>query len=234
MELIQAEELLTKDQFKAALPKEARLRVTDEMVDHINDLISQPDLRENFRDNLIGYSMVLGQGKYKLMDYINAVKFVSYKMLGSSAMESYAKTFPERYQKLIDEGADNNTISAYSSAYNKNQLVNKIFEQTLVPTHILNADLFQKAINVQATLMMTAKSEKVRSDAAAKLMDTLKPPETKKVELNVSTNEDKSINELRESTMALVAQQRKMLEAGMSDAKGIAHSKLVGEVVSDE
>lgn len=232
-ELIPKDDLITKDQFKQALPKEARMRVTDEMIDNINDLITQPDLRENFRENLLGYANVVGSGKFKLQTYIDAVRFVSYKLLGSSALEAYAKTFPERYQRLVDEGADNNTISAYSAAFNKTTIVNKIFEQTLVPTHILNADIFQKAINKQAYLMMHAKSEQVQQKAADSLMAHLKAPETQKVELSVSTTEDKSIDELRQSTMELVAQQRKMIESGMMDAKTIAHSKIITEHIED-
>jgi len=228
-DIISKEEFLTKEQFKAALPKEARARINDDLMDHINNLIAQPDLRENFRENIVGYANVLSTGKFKVQNYIDAVRFVSYKLLGSTALEAYAKTFPDRYQRLIDEGADNNTISAYSSAFNKTILVNKIMEQTLVPTHILNADIFQRAINVQASLMLTAKSEKVRSDAADSLMKHLKAPEAQKVELSVTTQEDKSIDELRNSTMELVAMQRKMIESGMMSTKEIAHSKLVGE-----
>jgi len=229
-ELISKENFLTKEQFKAALPKESRARVNDELMEQINNIISQPDLRENFRDNITGYANVLGSGKFKIQTYIDAVKFVSYKLLGSTALEAYAKTFPDRYKRLIDEGADNDTISAYSSAFNKTVIVNKIMEQTLVPTHILNADIFQRAINVQASLMLTAKSEKVRSDAADSLMKHLKAPEAQKVELSVTSTEDKSINELRNSTMELVAMQRKMIESGMMNAKEVAHSRIVGEI----
>ena len=226
-EFIPNTEFITKAQFQRVLPKEAKARVTDEVVDQINNLIADPTLRENFRDNLLSYGHVMQQGKWKLQDYINAVKFVSFKLLGSTAVEAYAKTFPDRYQRLIDEGADNDTIAKYSSAFNKTVIVNKIFEQTLIPTHILNADIFQKAINTQAMLMMTAKSEKVRSDAADSLMKHLKAPEAQKVELSVSTSEDKSINELRSSTMELVAMQRKMIESGMMSTKEIAHSKII-------
>jgi hypothetical protein len=34
--------------------------------------------------------------------------------------------------------------------------------QTLVPSYVLNADLYQKALNTSAELMISAKSEKVR------------------------------------------------------------------------
>jgi hypothetical protein len=149
---------LTKDQFLKVLPKDVRSRVSDEVIDGINKLLTEPELRENFRDNLLSYAGVMADGRYKLQGYIDACKYVSYKLLGSSTLEAYAKTFPDRYQRLLDENTDNSSIAAYAAGFNKTQLVNKIWEQTLIPTHVLNADVFQKAINVQAYLMNNANS----------------------------------------------------------------------------
>ena len=106
-------------------------------------------------------------------------------------------------------------------------MVTLLYEQTLIPTHILNQDLFQKALNVQAELMVSANSEKVRSDAANSLINALKPPETKKVQLDVGIREDQSIGALREATMALAAQQRLMLQSGTTNAQEVAHAKII-------
>jgi len=229
------DEKLTKEQFMAALPSSHYSRqVNDEVIEEINQLILDPDLRENFRENLTGYSNILANGRYDLNRYVEAVKYVSYKLLGMTTVEAYAKTFPHRYKRLLDENSTDQHISSLAAAYNRTKLVNKIYEQTLVPTHVLNADVFQKAINVQAHLMMTAKSEKVRSDAANSLLVHLKRPEAQKIELDVSVKEDQSINELRNSTMELVSAQKKMLESGMMNAKEIAHSRIIqGETVNE-
>ena len=96
----------------------------------------------------------------------------------------------------------------------------------MVPTHVLNADVFQKAINVQADLMLNAKSEKVRTDAANSLLNHLKRPEASKIELNVGLQEGGVISELREITSKLAAKQRQLIEGGSYSAQEIAHSKL--------
>lgn len=233
-EVISKDDLVTKEQLKVALPKEFKGRVTDDIVDTINDIISNPEMRELYRENFVTYTNVLSTGKYTIQQYIDAVRYVSYKILGSTNIEAYAKTFPDRYKRLVAEGIEDKNIASYATAYNKGQLVNKIYEQTLIPTHVLNADIFQKAINTQAYLMMNANSEKVRSDAANSLLTHLKRPEAQKVELNLGIREDKSIDALRESTMALVAQQKLMIESGMSNTREIAHSKIIqGEVVDE-
>jgi len=223
---------LSKEEFKATLPKAMKGRISDELMGSINGLLQEQSTRVEFRENLIGYASVLAQGRYKVEDYVSAVKYVSHKMLGSTNLESYVKTFPERYQRLLNDGVDDHRVSAYASAYNKNQLVNKIYEQTLIPSHILNADVFQKALNVQAELMVHANSEKVRSDAANSLLTHLKRPEVTKIELDVGLKEDKTINDLRQATMALAASQRDMIKSGMMNAKEVAHSQIIeGEVV---
>jgi hypothetical protein len=220
-------QLITQEQLERVLPKQHRGRITEEVIQEINNIMGDEVVRESFRDNLLGYTNVIGDGRFKIQDYINAVKYVSYKLLGSSNIEAYAKTFPARYQRLVDEGASSKDISAYSTAYNKNQLVNKIYEQTLVPTHVLNADVYQKAINVQAHLMLHANSEKVRTDAANSLLNHLKKPEAAKIELDIGYKEDRSIQELREATMALARQQRELIESGTLNARDIAHSKII-------
>jgi hypothetical protein len=83
--------------------------------------------------------------------------------------------------------------------------------------------------------MLNARSEKVRTDAANSLLGHLKMPEVAKVELDVNVKEDDSIDELRRSTLELVEQQRKMIQAGAMKAGDIAKQKVVvGEVVSDQ
>ena len=227
---------LTMEQFQRVLPKSVRKTLNVKLLDGINKVLTDPLIKESYRENLLSYTNVLNTGPYKIESYINAVRYVSFKLLGSTNMDAYIRTFPDRYQRLISDPVSKGYIAQYVSAYNKNKLVNLVFEQTLIPVHILNADIHQKAINVQADLMLNAMSEKVRTDAANSLLNHLKMPETQKIELNIGMKEDKSINELRDSTMALVAQQRQMLEAGAMTAKDVAHSKLLieGEIIENE
>jgi len=161
-----------------------------------------------------------------MLDYINAVKFVSYKLIGDSNTIAYAKTFPDRYQRLVDKNTPAKTISSFSTAYNKGDLVHKILERTLVPVHILNMDIHQEAINTQAELMRSAKSETVRQKAAECLIMQLKAPEAAKIEVDVNYS-NSSIDDLRETTRALAQQQLQMIKSGAVTAEHIAHSDII-------
>ena len=225
---------LTLETFKTALPDKVKKTINQELMDSINKTLSDPDMYETYRENLLSYASVMADGRFKMESYVSAVKYVSHKLMGASNIAAYIKTFPDKYQDFINRGIETKDIASYVTAYNKSKLVNLIMEQTLIPSYVLNQDLYQKALNVQAELMLTAKSEKVRSDAANSLLTQLKMPEVNKVQLDVNVKEDGSIAALRESTLELVRQQKLMVQAGAMNAQEVAHSKLVIDVESRE
>lgn len=232
MSLVPIEEI-TADELREALPKHLVQGVSQQVLDSINTIIHDPDMMDTFKDNILNYTTVLKEGKYKIQDYINAVHYVSFKLIGNTNVDAYAKVFPHRYQRLLDEGKTDKQISAYVAAYNANQLVNRIWEFTLIPTHILNAHHFQQAINVQVELMHTATSEKVRSDAANSLLTHLKRPETVKMEIDIGNKDDSVIGELRNAVQALTAAQKNAISSGSSTAHDIASEKIINGVFEE-
>jgi hypothetical protein len=225
---------LTVDQFKQALPDKVKKSLNQELIDQINLTLAEPDLYEAYRDNLLSYTRVMADGKFRIEQYVAAVKYVSHKLMGATNIEAYSKTFPDKMVRFTAQGVSAKDIASYVTAYNKSKLVNLIFEQTLIPSYILNQDLYQKALNHQAHLMLTAKSEKVQSDAANSLLTHLKMPETQKVELDVNVKEDSSITQLRAATLELARAQRLAMEAGAMTAAQAATSKLTIDVVAKE
>lgn len=226
-------DLLTLEQFQQALPDKIKKSLHQDLIDQINQTLGDPESYEYFRNNLLSYTRVIQDGRFKLPEYVNAVRYVSFKLMGCSNIEAYSRTFPEKIQRFAAQDVASKDVASYVTAYNKSKLVNLIYEQSLIPSYVLNQDLYQKALNVQAELMLTAKSEKVKTDAANSLLTHLKPPEAKKVELEISTKEDSSIAQLRQATLELARQQRLALQAGASTATEIAHSKVIATEVID-
>ncbi len=220
-------DIITVDQFRNALPDKVKKSVNQELIDQINKTLSEPEMYESYRDNLLSYTRVMQDGRFKIAEYIKAIKYVSHKLMGSSNIDAYSKTFPDKIIRFNLQGVSGKDIASYVTAYNKSKLVNLIFEQTLIPSYVLNQDLYQQALNVQADLMLNAKSEKVRTDAANSLLTQLKQPEIKKIELDIGVKEDSSINQLRQATLELAKQQRLMLESGAMNAQEVAHTKVI-------
>lgn len=155
---------LSIDVLKKALPDKYKRGLSQEVLDNINQTLSDPDLHEVYRNNFMSYLTVLGDGKYKITDYLSAVKYCTHKLMGNSNIDSYIKTFPDRYGDMLARGLSTKEISSIVSIYNKGKLVNTIMEQSIIPSWVINQDLHQKAINVLADLMMNANSAKVRAE----------------------------------------------------------------------
>lgn len=218
---------ITVDQFKEALPPNVRKSFNQSLIDKINATLTDPDMYESYRDNLLGYARVLADGKFKVQQYVDAVKFVSHRIAGATQIDAYSITFPDKIARFASQGVANKDIASYVSAYAKSKLVTLMMEQALVPTWLMNQDLFQEALNTQAVLMRTANSEKVRSDAANSILTHLKRPEAAKVQLDISVKEDSAIAALRDTTEQLVVQQRQMIQANLMNAQDVAQSRLV-------
>lgn len=216
------------------LPAKFKGRITDENVANINAALEDCEHQEAIKENILGFSSVLNAPHYSLPEYINAVKFISYTMTGDTNVKAWAKVFPERYSRLLAKGVEPKDINAHVRHYNLTKLVNEVREQSLVPTHILNADVYQKAINKQVELMTFAKSEKVQQDAANSLLTHLKRPEAQKIELDIGLKEDSMLAELKDVTQALAVKQLELISSGVNSAKDIAHQEILTNTIEGE
>jgi hypothetical protein len=217
--------MLTLPELEKALPPHLKNSASQHLVDLVNNVSLDPQVAEDVKHNFVSFTGILRDGRFKTEDYLNAVVYVSHKLMGESNREAYSNTFPKRYQALVARGASDKDISAYVSIYNKRQLVNLILEQTMIPTWVLNQETYQQAINTQAALMVTSKSDLVRTQAANSILTHLKRPETKQIELNIGIQETSGMKELKDMLTTLAEKQQSMISDGVP-TKEIAHHKL--------
>lgn len=220
-------DVLTTEVLERALPAKFQNSLNQDLLDQINKTLTDPDLQEAYRDNFLSYLNVLNDGRFKITDYINAVKYTTQKLMGNSNVVAYSKTFPDRYTSMLQRGLSNKEMSSIITVYNKSKLVNLIMEQSIIPSWIINQHLHQQALNVQADLMVNASSEKVRSDAANSILTHLKPPEVTKVELDIGIKQDDEIADLKTLTAELAAQQLRLIQGGVMTAKSAAEQRVV-------
>ena len=209
--------MITKEILARALPPNLKGAATDALVDAINQISADPIIAESIRENFLSYSAVLRDGKFKTEDYLNAVAYCSYKLMGDSNQDAYFKTFPQRYAALMAAGRTPKEISSYVASYNKGQLVNKIMEQALVPSWVLNAHMFQAALNTQFKLMNDEDvSPKVRTDAANSLLTHLAKPKEVGPLINIEMGENSGMTELKETLAKMAEQQRELIASGVT------------------
>lgn len=217
---------MTQEDLAKALPANLKSSATQELADQINQVVRDPIVAEQVRNNFVSYAAVLKEGRFKTGDYLNAVVYVSYKLMGLSNQEAYEYTFPTRYANLQQKGFTDKDISAYVAAYHKGKLVNLIMEQVLTPAWILNQEVFQKAINVQADLMMHANSEKVRSDAANSILTHLAKPKEAAPLISIDINETDGVREMKNLMGQMARQQQELIKSGVG-TKSIAEQRLI-------
>lgn len=209
-----------------ALPENLKGAATQELTDRINTASGDPVLDEAVRENFVTYSSVLRDGRFKTADYLNAVMYVSFKLMGHSNLEAYQRTFPKRYADLVNRNTSSKDISAYVSAYNKGKLVNMILEQSLVPVWVLNQHTYQEAINTQAHLMVHAQSEKVQCEAANSILTHLAKPKDAVPLIQLDVTNNNGIESLKDMLKQLATRQLEAIEMGV-DTREIAAQPLI-------
>lgn len=218
------------NQLKESLPPALRTFATEDLANKIDRITTDPVYAEHIKENFLSYTNVLQEGRYKLEDYLNAVSYVSFKLMGYTNREAYFRTFPDRYAQLVAKGKTDKDISSYVSAFHKGKLVNRIMEQSMVPSWILNQDAYQEAINKNVSLMRSAKSEKVQAMAADSLLRHLSKPEVNDAPLiNIDMRQGSGLDELKAAISSLALKQKELIQSGMS-TKDIAEQKLYESV----
>lgn len=218
--------MLVLESVRKLVPKNQRTLITQEFLDKLEASVNDSLVAEQFKENFVTYLNVLSKGKYKMEDYINAVKYVSFKLLGYSNIKAYTATFPERYERLKAEGQTQ--IEAFVSMYNKNKLVMQIYEQTIVPSYVLNAPMHQQALNTLAAMIV---DDDVRGMTKVKACEAIlqytKQPDVVKGELTIGIEQSDTINDLREITENLADTYKMMLEKKGMKLKDVAEADII-------
>ncbi len=228
--------MLTLEQVKDSLPKGHGAVIKQEMVDQLNALSKDPEEARYIRENFISFTQVLSEGRYKLGDYVRAVMYVTHKVMNKSNLDAYKATFPDRYQKMVSDGRPPKDIASFVAAYNKGKLVQAVYERSMVPTWVLNQDMFQEALNTNYGIMQDPDvSDKVRVEAANSILTHLKRPETQKTELNINVAQTDGMQVLEQRLAEMAEMQRNTIEGQVMTTTEIAALPMnYAEVEEDE
>ena len=207
------------------LPTHLRKFATQDLLDKIDALETNPVIADQIKDNLVSYTGVLNEPNASIQDYLNCIVYISHKMRGDTAVVCYAKTFPQRYAGLVARGETDKEISKYASAVEKGKMFVAIMQQAIVPSWILNQDVFQKAIRVQAELMVTATSEKVRCDAANSLLTHLARPKEVAPMVQINMGNNSELDSLKNAMVDLALNQQGRI------VQGETPKTIAGEVI---
>ncbi len=210
---------LKLDYMLSIINKKHKKVLTQEVVDDLNLLVSDPDYGEEFKDAIITHTSILeGKDGWSLEQYLDAIKYYSLTAAANSQVDAYIKVFPERLQARLDRGQNKDDMRGEASRFNATGLVSRIRSNALVPLHILNQGTTQLAINTLTTLMLSGRSEVARVSAATALLKELRPPEVQQVELQLGMSDAAAEAHAKQSEqlLTIAENQQRLLKAGVS------------------
>ena len=218
--------MLTVPEVLSIVPRQHKSKITQEFVDTLNGMVKDPIMAEVYQKNVITYADVLRDGRFKLTDYFNAVMYVSYKMMGLGNLAAYQKVFPDKCKDMVARNMPQKDMQAYAAMFNKNKLVTLIYEQTLIPDHIMYASVRHRAIAAQANLLNSS-NEHVVQKAADSLMNHLKAPESAKISIEMGAKDSGVLSDLTNALNVLSRKQSDAIAVGSHSVKEIAHSRII-------
>jgi len=235
---------MTIEELKAATPKHSRGMITNHVVEVFNQLEGEhgEDFAEHYKQNFLSMSSVLKSGLYSTKDYMSGVKYVAHKLLQNTDIDAYHLTFPDRYERLMakwtaegmtEDEVRSKKISPFVTAYKTNDLVKTLAEQALMPSKILNAPMFQDALNVQYDRMYNSIRDQDRIAAAESVLKYTAPNEVTKIEIDVGVKGTDEVQALRDEMMRLALQQQTSIAAGTVTSLQIAESRIMHEEIID-
>jgi hypothetical protein len=198
--------------------------ITEEVVDLINRSMNEPEFQgESLLQSAVTYENVMKNNKASIRDYLNAVRFCAYLIsLEDNYTEAYKKTFYDR-KFVMDrlhvstQDAKYRELTSAASRYRRSKLVTDILALSQVPLDLIFTGYRYKAVGILANLMETSKLDRDKINAAKELLAATKSEVNKiSLDVGVSSAAMSMQDQLNKQLFELAANQKKMLEAGLS------------------
>ena len=230
---------LTKEDIQRAMPNRKN-SITDEIVDIINRSQTEPEFQgESLLQTAVTYENVLAQNKTGIKQYLNAIRFCSYLIaMDDNFTEAYKKTFFDTDFVKNRMECDTNSVkyrelTSAASRYRKSKLVVDILTVSQVPLHLMFTGMQYKALGVLNEVMMTAKLDRDRINAAKEILTATKAPEHVKIDLDVGVKENSAVQQLNEQLAQMASKQKLMLESGTQTLDEFGAMKVKADDVID-
>ena len=211
---------ITKEKLKKFLPKGSSAQVTDEILEMIHNMENDTGLpQELLEEDVMSYMHMVGKvGGIGIYELVNAIKYCNLKR-NRNNKDAWAIVFPRKHDELVAAGK---TTDNFVSMYNNSKLVVAIDKEMMVPAIVQYSAYYHASIKKQFQLMNGDDghggnvSAMVMHLASKTLMETLKMPEDKSIELKIGASDAvlAQQQEMNNNIAALVANQAAAFRRG--------------------
>lgn len=219
----------TKEQLQRLLPRNKKHLANENILALLRDPLDSSHISEFITDNFINYTDLLKDSTtYGLKDYINAIKFASFRMLGDTWVDCYKKTFPDRYDEHFADGKTLEALRARADGFSRTKLVQSILERGYIAPYLLNQPLFQQALNVAGKIMLDEKvSAMARVQAAKTVLEYTKAPEIQKLQMEVGIKASDDLMQLEDTMNKLADVVYTGIQNGKLTSKEVIESTII-------
>ena len=232
--------LITIEDVQRGLPSRKNA-VTNEIVEILNQSVNEPEFQgESLLQTAITYENIMTKNRAGIREYVDAIRFCAYLIsMEDNYTEAYKRTFS--YRDFVKERMNVDTksvkyaeLTSAASRYKRNsKLVADLLTYSQAPMEIMFLGLRYKAVGVLADVMMNARQDRDKINAAKELLAATKGPETQKIELDIGVKENSAIANLNEQLSVLAGKQKMLLEAGARDLSDFGSMKVKQEEIVD-
>ena len=211
--LVKRDKHVTVEELQQLFPKKKNT-INEKTVDIINSTIDDPNFNGySLVQTLTDYQGVMQTNSGNMNEYIQAVRFCAFlESEGDSAVKAYTKTFCHRdFVKarigVSFDSTEYKELTSAASRYRRSPMVRDILTQADLPFYLLFRGQSYKAVDVLSKVMITATLDRDKINAAKALLDAVKAPENRQVELNIGPSK-----EAQDMQTMLFAQMAKIAE----------------------
>lgn len=228
---------LTVEAVKKLVPKKYGRKVTEDMVEKINNATSGVEQYMDsvlLRENIFSYSNLLGPG-VGMDQLIKAIKYCT--------IRTYPGMTNEKAYRIInpDKAVQDRDLSGFTAEYNKTKLVTELTGLMLTPDYLTylpdRYQMLEKLKNLSNGIGAHPDdrvSPTVQMNSAIGFLDKTQPPEEKNIQIGIGPNEEaKSIQANLADQLAKMADvQMKRLQVG-EDISSVQKIGIQAEIISE-
>lgn len=235
-----SKELVTVETLKKALPSKKKT-ITQEAVDIINASMNDPEFQgETLMKAASLYEHLMERGRYSVPEYLNALRFCAYTSTeGCTNVAAYKRVFAhrkfvqERINMPVGSSKYQELLNA-ASRYAKSKLVHEINTASQVPLHLLFTGHRYKAVAILADVMVNAKYDRDKINAAKELLAATKAPDNLSFELNIGNTQSNVMEQFSEQLADIAQKQKELLQSGRGTLKEFGAMRGSTEIVEGE
>lgn len=209
------------EKIRSGVPHELRQRFTPKAVNKMLERIDDEESKDSFIENLIDFSALLGDGRYSHTAFVNAVKFVTYRLMDRSKLDCYKLTFPDKYERMLEAGRDKNHIATVAWRYANGKLPTDMMKQARVELSVIFTAERVKVATELSKIALYSPKELNRIKAAEVFLTHTAPPD-EGMQLDVNVTGDDTIQKLTQLLSDQAIRQKEKIITGEYTAAEVA------------